>query len=92
MMIPSRKVNIGIMCLSKDDSNTVRGMFRFKKEIQDMIHLEVKCIDNLQEESFDVVILSLLVDNETELERVKENNLNVALTSARCVSTTDFDY
>ena len=92
MMIPSRKVNIDVMCLSKDDSNTVRGMLRFKKEIHDMIHLEVKCIDNLQEESFDVVILSLLVDNETELERVKENNLNVALPSARCVSTTDFDY
>ena len=45
MMIPSRKVNIGVMCLSKDDSNTVRGMLRFKKEIHDRIHLEVKCID-----------------------------------------------
>jgi len=45
MMIPSRKVNIGVMCLSKDDSNIVRGMLRFKKEIHDRIHLEVKCID-----------------------------------------------
>jgi superfamily I DNA and/or RNA helicase len=75
------------MCLSKDDSNTVEEMLRSKKEIHDRIHLEFKCIDNLQEESFDVVILSLLVDNETELKCVKENNLNVALTSARCVST-----
>lgn len=81
----SGKVNICVVSLSKDDSNIVRNLLRFKNEIHDRIHLEVKSIDNLHEESFDVIILSLLVEDHTELECVTENNLNVVLTSSRCV-------
>ena len=86
VMKPTGKVKICIVCLSKDDCNAVGNLLSFKNEIHDRIHLEVKSIDNLQEESFDVIILSLLFEDDTELKHVKDNNLNVALTSSRYVS------
>ncbi|TVT98821.1 hypothetical protein EJB05_55850, partial [Eragrostis curvula] len=83
MLNTNRKFSIAVVCKSSTESNTVRDHLRSEKEIHDKILLQVKSIDSLKEESFDVIILSLFMEDQTNLKRVKENNLNVALTSSR---------
>lgn len=83
MMNTNRKYNIAVVCMSSTESNVVRGHFISKTEIHEKTRLQVTSVDRLKEESFDVVILSMLLEDGTELKCVKENNLNVALTSSR---------
>ncbi|KAL6907869.1 hypothetical protein ACP4OV_002039 [Aristida adscensionis] len=82
MINSNRKFKIGLVCLLNNESNTVCQLIS-KEQIYDKIDLHVTSIDDLQGEYFDVIILSLLVEDEAQLKCVKQNNLNVALTSSR---------
>ncbi|KAL6654575.1 hypothetical protein ACP70R_008040 [Stipagrostis hirtigluma subsp. patula] len=83
MVNANREFSIGVVCLSSNHSNKLRDQLRSKREIHDSIHLQVKCIDSLQEEYFDVIILSMFVEHEIELKHIRKNNWNVALLSSR---------
>ncbi|TVU03933.1 hypothetical protein EJB05_50512, partial [Eragrostis curvula] len=77
------KFNIAVVCMTTAESNTVRGHLRSEKELHEKIQLQVISVGNLKEESFDVIILSMLLEDKTGLKCIKENILNVALTSSR---------
>ncbi|TVU02629.1 hypothetical protein EJB05_51871, partial [Eragrostis curvula] len=79
----NRMLSIVVVCISSDEADTIQDWLRSKNEIYAKVHLHVKSLDNLQDESFDMVILSMLVEDETELTRIKENNLYAAITSSR---------
>lgn len=72
--------------MSSDEACAVRDLLRSKEEIHAKIHLHVKSIDSFQDQSFDLIILSVLVEDKTELSRTKEKNLYAVLISARYVS------
>uniref|UniRef100_A0A0E0MHP2 DNA2/NAM7 helicase-like C-terminal domain-containing protein n=1 Tax=Oryza punctata TaxID=4537 RepID=A0A0E0MHP2_ORYPU len=79
----SRRHKIGVVCLTSNEANVVRSKLRFKHEIHDIIDLQVNSIDCLQEELFDMVILSTISEDSTEVKLVKDNNINAALTISR---------
>lgn len=78
-----RRIKIGIVCLSLRDADAVRSQLTSHHKAHDNVMLEVKSIDCLQSEWFDLIILSTVVQNCTELQLVKGTSINVALTSAR---------
>lgn len=84
-----RKFSVCVLCLSSKEANTVGDQLRSMNEINDRCNLQVKLIDNLEGNLFDVIIISTIVEDDTELNCVRKSSLNVALTSARYTSITD---
>ncbi|KAK1648046.1 hypothetical protein QYE76_065851 [Lolium multiflorum] len=76
-------IKIGVICLSTNDANIVRSQLTSKHKLHDKIILEVKSIDSLKLDWFDVVILSTLAQDYTKIQPVKETSLTVALTCSR---------
>jgi senataxin len=85
----SVEIKIGVICLSMNDANAVRRQLTSKHKLQDNIILAVKSIDSLQFDWFDVMILSTLGQDYTDLQLVKETSINVALTCSWYIRVED---
>jgi hypothetical protein len=78
-------IQIGVICLSIYDANVVRSQLTSHHKWHDKISLEVKSIDSLKLDWFDLVILSTHAQDYTELHLVKETSINMALTCSRYI-------
>lgn len=83
-----RKLQIGVICLSISDADAVRSQLISKHKSHENVRLQVKSIDSLELQWFDVVIISTVVQDYTELQRVKNTGINVALTCSRYIRIT----
>jgi hypothetical protein len=84
MNVPvGRRLKVGVICFSINDADAVRSQLKSKHKLHDSIILEVKSIDSLQLERFDLMILSTAIQDYNEFKIVKDNSINVALTSSR---------
>lgn len=81
----SRKFNICVVCISSSGANDIREKLTTKAEIYSRVNVQVKPIDHLQGEFYDLIILLLTVKDHDELKTIQENSINVALTSSRFV-------
>jgi hypothetical protein len=82
-MIAHRRLKVCVICLSSKEANIVRRQLRYSDEMHAKVNLDVKSIDSLQQEWFDVTIISTNVKDRVELDFVKDNCINAALTCAR---------
>lgn len=89
LMYLDRKFSVCVVCLSSKEANTVGDQLGTMNEINDRCNLQVKFIDNLEGNLFDVIIISTIVEDDTERHCVSKSSLNVALTSARYASVID---
>ncbi|CAL4998719.1 unnamed protein product [Urochloa decumbens] len=78
----SKRLKVGVLCLSNNEAIDVNQLSN-KRKIHNKVNLEVKFIDRLEGDLFDVIIVSTIVKDNVKLNNVKRNSLNIAHTSAR---------
>uniref|UniRef100_J3N9W6 DNA2/NAM7 helicase-like C-terminal domain-containing protein n=1 Tax=Oryza brachyantha TaxID=4533 RepID=J3N9W6_ORYBR len=75
------KINVGMVCLSYSKMDEMQNFLGIKYENHERINVEVSSLDNLSQKWYDVVILSSVFDDKSELP--EGNKINVALTKSR---------
>uniref|UniRef100_A0A0D9XUS6 DNA2/NAM7 helicase-like C-terminal domain-containing protein n=1 Tax=Leersia perrieri TaxID=77586 RepID=A0A0D9XUS6_9ORYZ len=75
------RVNVGIVCLCTNQVNTIINQLGTEYQNNNRINLEVNSIENMNEDWYDVIILSSHFDDKSELPM--DNRINVALTKSR---------
>nr|TKW40193.1 hypothetical protein SEVIR_1G230100v2 [Setaria viridis] len=76
-----RKLTVCIVCLCSKRVDAMRNFLSDEYRRHEQINLEINSLDNLYEKWYDVVILSAVVDSESELP--KGNKINTSLTRSR---------
>ncbi|KAL6599627.1 hypothetical protein ACP70R_045764 [Stipagrostis hirtigluma subsp. patula] len=77
----NEKLNVGVVCLCSSRLDTMRNQLSTRYGSHDKINLEVNFLDALNEKWYDVVILSSVFHDKSDLP--KDNKISTALTRAR---------
>ncbi len=75
------RLNVGIVCFCSNQVNAIITQLGRKYQNHDRVNLEVNSLENMHEDWYDVIILSSLFDDKSELPT--DNRINVALTKSR---------
>ncbi|BAT15063.1 Os11g0648500 [Oryza sativa Japonica Group] len=83
------RLNVGIVCFCSNQVNAIITQLGRKYQNHDRVNLEVNSLENMHEDWYDVIILSSLFDDKSELPT--DNRINVALTKSSKSLTMDME-
>lgn len=76
-----RKLRVCVVCLSNNRVDAITNLVSDEYGRHEKFNLEINSLDNLYEKWYDVVILSTVVENKSELPKGKR--INTSLTRSR---------